>query len=86
MSCDWPRSDYDRTLPLRCWYERLSVFGQRSISTLRDQPQSSDRRRIEGDPVAACVREMMAERSQWSGTASDFLLVAARLQRDEVSM
>jgi hypothetical protein len=41
---------------------------------------------IEADPVAACVRAMMAERRQWSGTASDFLLVAARLQRDEVSM
>ncbi len=28
----------------------------------------------------------MAERSQWSGAASDFLLAADRLQREEVSI
>jgi len=41
---------------------------------------------IEADPVAACVREMMAERQQWSGTASDFLHAADKVQREEVSI
>jgi len=41
---------------------------------------------IEADPVAACVREMMAERHQWSGTASDFLHAADKVQREEVSI
>ncbi len=41
---------------------------------------------IEADPVASCVRAIMAEHPQWHGTASDFLLVADRLQRDEVSI
>ncbi len=40
---------------------------------------------IDADPVGG-VREMMAGRKQWSGTASDFLLVADKLQRDEVSI
>ena len=28
---------------------------------------------IDGDPVAACVREIMADKAQWAGTASDLL-------------
>jgi hypothetical protein len=28
---------------------------------------------IDADPVAACVREIMADRAQWTGTASDLL-------------
>jgi hypothetical protein len=28
---------------------------------------------IDGDPVAACVREIMADRARWAGTASDRL-------------
>src|SRR6266568_5140950 len=36
---------------------------------------------IDADPVAACVRDMMASRNQWTGTASDFLLAADKLQR-----
>ena len=39
---------------------------------------------IEADPVAACVRELMVNRDQWVGTASDFLLLADKLQRQEV--
>ena len=38
---------------------------------------------IDADPVAACVRDMMANGNQWAGTASDFLLAADRLQRQE---
>jgi hypothetical protein len=41
---------------------------------------------IEADPVAACVREMMAQRQQWSGTASDFLRAADKVQHEEVSI
>jgi hypothetical protein len=29
---------------------------------------------IDADPIAACVREIMAERSSWAGTAADLLL------------
>jgi hypothetical protein len=41
---------------------------------------------IEVDPVAVCVRDMMARHRQWSGTASDFLRAADILQREEVSI
>src|SRR5207249_11569477 len=41
---------------------------------------------IEADPVAACVRELMVRRDRWSGTASDFLRIADKLHRDEVSI
>ena len=32
---------------------------------------------IDADPVASCVREIMAERSSWTGTAVDLLRVGA---------
>jgi hypothetical protein len=32
---------------------------------------------IDADPVAACVRDLMAERSSWAGTAADFLRAGA---------
>ena len=33
---------------------------------------------IDADPVAARVREIMADRAQWTGSASDFLQVGTR--------
>jgi hypothetical protein len=36
---------------------------------------------IEADPVAACVREIMAERSFWTGTAADLLRAGAERGR-----
>ena len=30
---------------------------------------------VDGDSVAACVRELMADRAQWTGSASDLLQV-----------
>jgi hypothetical protein len=41
---------------------------------------------IEADPVAACMRDMMADRQHWSGTASDLLRDADALQRNQVSI
>jgi hypothetical protein len=38
---------------------------------------------IEADPVAACVRKLMTERSAWTGSAAD-LLRATDLASDEV--
>src|SRR5439155_25937357 len=38
---------------------------------------------IEADPVAACVRGLMAERSGWTGSAAD-LLRAADFAGDEI--
>jgi hypothetical protein len=32
---------------------------------------------VDADPVAACVREIMADRAQWTGSASDLLQVGA---------
>jgi len=32
---------------------------------------------VDADPVAVCVREIMAKRSTWSGTAADLLRVGA---------
>jgi hypothetical protein len=40
---------------------------------------------IEADPVAICVRRLMAERSSWAGTASDLLRAASKLAGDDVS-
>jgi hypothetical protein len=41
---------------------------------------------IEADPVATCVRDLMANRDQWAGTASDFLLAADKLLRQQASI
>jgi hypothetical protein len=40
---------------------------------------------IETDPVAVCVRRLMAERTNWAGTASDLLRVATSLVGDDIS-
>ena len=32
---------------------------------------------IDADPVAACVRDLMAERTTWTGSASDLLSAGA---------
>ncbi len=38
---------------------------------------------VEADPVAARIRDIMAERTMWSGSASDLLRVAACSSKDE---
>jgi hypothetical protein len=40
---------------------------------------------IEADPLAICVRKLMAERGSWAGTASDLLRAAADLADDNIS-
>jgi hypothetical protein len=40
---------------------------------------------IEADPVAVCVRKLMAERNSWAGTASDLLRAATDLGGDNIS-
>jgi hypothetical protein len=40
---------------------------------------------IEADPIAACVRAMMANRTIWIGSASDLLRLCAETARDEFS-
>jgi hypothetical protein len=40
---------------------------------------------IEADPIAACVREFMAERSTWTGTAADLLRAGAERGVDGIS-
>jgi hypothetical protein len=37
---------------------------------------------VDADPVAACVREIMAERNSWTGTAADLLRVGAGRSSD----
>jgi hypothetical protein len=39
---------------------------------------------IDADPVAACVRELMAERGSWAGCAADLLRVGADRSRNAV--
>jgi hypothetical protein len=41
---------------------------------------------VEADPVAACVREIMAERSSWAGSAADLLPAGANRSRDDVTV
>jgi hypothetical protein len=40
---------------------------------------------IDADPVAACVREIMAERSSWTGSAADLLRAGAGRGSDGIS-
>src|SRR5262249_49333357 len=40
---------------------------------------------IDADPVAICVRRLMAQRTSWSGTASELLRVASYLIGDDTS-
>jgi hypothetical protein len=40
---------------------------------------------IEADPVAVCVRKLMAERGNWAGTDSDLLRAATDLADDNIS-
>jgi hypothetical protein len=40
---------------------------------------------IEADPIASCVRTMMANRTMWTGSASDLLRLCAETARDEFS-
>jgi hypothetical protein len=40
---------------------------------------------IETDPVAVCVRRLMAERGSWAGTASDLLRLAIYFAGDDIS-
>ena len=40
---------------------------------------------IDADPVAACVREIMAERSSWMGSAADLLRAGADRSSDGIS-
>ena len=40
---------------------------------------------IEADPIATCVRTMMANRTMWTGSASDLLRLCAEIARDEFS-
>jgi hypothetical protein len=41
---------------------------------------------IDADPVAACVRDLMAERSFWAGSAADLLRVGAVRSRGDVAV
>jgi hypothetical protein len=40
---------------------------------------------VEADPVAACVRTIMANRTTWTGSASDLLRLCAEATRDDLS-
>ena len=40
---------------------------------------------IDADPVAACVREIMTERSSWTGTAADLVRAGADRGGDSIS-
>jgi hypothetical protein len=40
---------------------------------------------IETDPLAACVRRIMGERTSWSGSASDLLRLCAETAREDIS-
>ena len=40
---------------------------------------------IEADPIATCVRAIMADRTMWTGSASDLLRLCAESTRDDIS-
>jgi hypothetical protein len=39
---------------------------------------------VDADPVATCVRELMADRSSWAGSAADLLRASAEHSRDGI--
>jgi hypothetical protein len=39
---------------------------------------------IDADPIAACVRELMSERSSWTGSAADLLRVSVDRNSDRI--
>ena len=41
---------------------------------------------IEADPIATCLRTIMADRTTWMGSASDLMRLYAQSARDDVSM
>ena len=49
---------------------------------LRDKSQGLDHDVVDADPVAACVQEIMATRSAWTGSGTDLLRAAAGLTGD----
>src|ERR1700738_5067852 len=40
---------------------------------------------VEADPVAACVRAIMLDRTMWTGSAADLLRLCAESARDDIS-
>ena len=40
---------------------------------------------IEADPIATCVRTIMADRTMWTGSASDLMRLCAESARDDIS-
>jgi hypothetical protein len=40
---------------------------------------------VEADPVAACVRAIMVDRTMWTGSAADLLRLCAESARDDIS-
>jgi len=39
---------------------------------------------IDADPIAACVREFMSERTSWTGSAADLLRVSVERSSDRI--
>jgi hypothetical protein len=66
------------------WFEQAASSGDLAGTFARAY---NDNRRvaiddaIEADPVAACVRELMADCSTWAGSAADLLRVGADRSR-----
>jgi hypothetical protein len=52
----------------------MRAFGENRRSAVEDV--------IDGDPLATCVRQILAGRASWSGTASDLLCAAETLARN----
>jgi hypothetical protein len=78
-----PRISLDR-LPRMADFARWAAACETALwrpGTFRRAYEANRRAAIEdiidGDPVAACVREIMAERSSWIGSAADLLRVGA---------
>jgi hypothetical protein len=60
----------------------FTKFETRFACIFNDLSQHANRRAaiegtIDADPVAACVREIMADRSWWTGSAADLLRLGA---------
>jgi hypothetical protein len=65
-----------QVLPAAAWETALWPSGT-FTRALRGQPQ--------GCPLAACVRELMAERGSWRGSAADLLRLGADRSNDGIA-
>ena len=64
------------------WPTCLPTASARCLDSLCCNPAIESM--IDADPIAACVREFMSERTSWTGSAADLLRVSVERSSDRI--